>query len=190
MNARTHLINWHNLRTHLARGVPFPEFLDGRCALGYHSRLRRIYPRPPPAAPVFLGDSNPQTASTNLILLISPLSGFIFYIPDNESVTRKARKPCTPESAEMPVYFSPTPWENSIELVKWPDGDSTENTQHKPEEPPWDLSHGGSFIGCAGRSGGNSRHSGSAGGCAASRTRIQRSSERAGPARNPSSVSA
>lgn len=60
------------------------------------------------------------------------------------------------------------------DLVKLVDGSSKEITQHKLEESVGDLDPGGSFIDCAGSCGGYNFHTGCAGRCAASQTRLNR----------------
>ena len=95
-------------------------------------------------------------------------------VPQRRKLLGKAHGICVIVQ-KYPVYFSPMVAGNSIYLVKLADGHKARDKQHEIQNVAADMAAGGSFLGCAGRCGGNADHADRAGGYAASAADCNRS---------------
>ena len=77
--------------------------------------------------------------------------------------------------AKTPVHFLPIVDGNSTYLVRWSDGHKAREKQHEIQNVAADMADGGSFLGCAGRGGGNADHANRAGRYAACPANCNRS---------------
>ncbi len=74
----------------------------------------------------------------------------------------------------FPSVFLANAGQIGIHLVEWADGNTTNVKQHEHENSSQGLHPGGSFLGCAGRRGGDSFHDSRACRCAACQNGAQR----------------